>query len=206
MNIVIFGPQGSGKGTQAKMLAERYGIPHISTGDIFREAAKRKDAIGLEVKKVLDEGRLCSDALTNEVVKHRLEDVDCAEGFILDGYPRTLTQAEALDEFSHVDFIIVLEISDEAAVGRLSRRRQCPKCMRITDTSEGIDCIKCGAKLVQRADDTPVLIQKRLDDYHGITQPLLEYYKPQEIVYFIDGEHKPEKVFKNILEVLGDED
>ena len=205
MNIIIFGPQGSGKGTQAKMLADRYGIPHISTGDIFREAAKRKDALGLEVKKVMDQGALCSDALTNEVMKHRLEDVDCAEGFILDGYPRTLAQAEALDEFSMIDSVIVLEISDESAVSRLSKRRQCPKCRRITDLSEGVDCLKCGTKLVQRADDTPELIKKRLDDYHDITQPLLEYYKPRDIVYFIDGEQKPEKVFRNILEVLGDE-
>ena len=205
MNIIIFGPQGSGKGTQAKMLADRYGIPHISTGDIFREVAKRKDALGLEVKKVMDQGALCSDALTNEVMKHRLEDVDCAEGFILDGYPRTLAQAEALDEFSMIDSVIVLEISDEAAVSRLSNRRQCPKCRRITDVSEGVNCAKCGAKLVQRADDTPELIKKRLDDYHEITQPLLEYYKPRDIVYFIDGEQKPEKVFRNILEVLGDE-
>lgn len=205
MNIVIFGPQGSGKGTQAKMLADRYGIPHISTGDIFREAAKRHDKLGLEVKKVLDEGSLCSDALTNEVVKHRLEDVDCAEGFILDGYPRTLIQAEALDEFSHVDYVVVLEISDEEAVSRLSKRRQCPECKRITDVSEGDVCVKCKARLVQRADDTPELIKKRLDDYHDLTHPLLEYYKPQEVVHVIDGEQKPEKVFKDILMVLGDE-
>ncbi len=205
MNIVIFGPQGSGKGTQAEMLADRYGIPHISTGDIFREAAKRKDKIGLEVKKVLDEGSLCSDALTNEVVKHRLEDVDCAEGFILDGYPRTLVQAEALDEFANVEFVIVLEISDQEAVRRLSKRRQCPKCKRITDTAEGSDCVKCGTALVQRADDTPELIKKRLDDYHDITQPLLEYYKPREIVAVINGEQSPEKVFRNILDVLGEE-
>lgn len=205
MNIVIFGPQGSGKGTQAKMLADRYGIPHISTGDIFREAAKRKDKMGLEVKKVLDEGSLCSDALTNEVVKHRLEDVDCAEGFILDGYPRTLVQAEALDEFSNIEFVIVLEISDEEAIKRLSKRRQCPKCKRITDINEGAECAKCGTKLVQRADDTPELIKKRLDDYHDITQPLLEYYKPREVVFVINGEQKPEKVFRNILEVLGEE-
>lgn len=205
MNIVIFGPQGSGKGTQAEMLADRYGIPHISTGDIFRVAAKKNDVIGREVKKVLDDGALCSDALTNEVVKHRLEDVDCAEGFILDGYPRTLVQAEALDEFSHVDFVIVLEISDEEAIKRLSKRRQCPKCRRITGINEGAECIKCGTKLVQRADDTPALIQKRLNDYHELTQPLLEYYKPQEIVSVINGEQKPEKVFRDILEVLGEE-
>lgn len=205
MNIVIFGPQGSGKGTQAKMLADRYGIPHISTGDIFREAAKKNDSLGLEVKKVLDQGALCSDALTNEVVKRRLEDVDCAEGFILDGYPRTLAQAEALDEFSHVDFVIVLDISDKEAINRLSNRRQCPKCKRITDTSEGGVCIKCGTALVQRTDDTPALIKKRLDDYHDVTQPLLEYYKPQDNVFVVNGERSPEKVFKNILEILGEE-
>jgi adenylate kinase len=205
MNIVIFGPQGSGKGTQAKMLADRYGVPHISTGDIFREAAKKHDTLGLEVKRVMDAGALCSDALTNEVVKHRLEDVDCSEGFILDGYPRTLAQAEALDEFSHVDFVIVLEISDEEAVKRLSKRRQCQKCKKITGVSEGSACKSCGAKLVQRDDDTPALIQKRLDTYHELTQPLMEYYRPQEIIHIINGEQSPEKVFKDILGILGDE-
>jgi len=204
MNIVIFGPQGSGKGTQAKLIAERYGIPHISTGDIFREVAKKKDALGLQVKGLLDNGELISDGLTLEIVRHRLEDVDCEEGFILDGFPRTIGQAETLDEFSHVDFVIVLDISDEEAVRRISLRRQCPKCRKITTVDEGDVCKECKEKLVQRDDDIPALIQKRLSAYHDLTQPLLEYYKPQDVVHVINGEQSVEAIFNEIVAVLGE--
>lgn len=204
MNIVIIGPQGSGKGTQAKLLAERYGIPNVSTGDIFRAAIETKTDVGLQIKDLMDAGSMVPDDLTIAVVKKRLDDVDCAEGFILDGFPRTLPQAEALDDFSHVDFVIVLEVSDDEVVRRILDRLQCSKCGRITNKNDGKKCKSCGIVLIKRTDDSKESVGKRLRLYHDVTHPLMEYYRPRDIVKIIDGEQSVEKVFKDILVALGD--
>ncbi|MBD3361241.1 adenylate kinase [Candidatus Woesearchaeota archaeon] len=204
MNIIMMGPQGSGKGTQASLLAERYGIPAISIGEIFREAIKSDSEEGREIQKIIDNGNMVPDELTIMFVKKRLEDVDCAEGFILDGFPRTLPQAKALDEFAKIDYVIVLRISDEEAVKRLVQRRQCPKCGKITSVKEGEKCKQCKIKLVKRKDDTEEAIKKRLEIYHDQTQPLIEYYKPRDIVHIINGEQSIEGIHKEILVALGD--
>ncbi|MBN1644910.1 adenylate kinase [Candidatus Woesearchaeota archaeon] len=204
MNIIIFGPPGSGKGTQARLLADRYGIPHISPGAMFRAAMKSKTKIGLQIKDFMDKGNYVPDDITIAMVKKRLEDVDCAEGFMIDGFPRNLPQAEALDEFAHIDFVIVLKVSDKEVINRLSKRRQCPKCDKITSTEEGEKCRDCKVKLVQRDDDKPQVIKNRLLVYHDLTQPLIEYYKNKDIVRMINGEQSEENVFKDILLGLGD--
>lgn len=204
MNIVLFGPPGSGKGTQAKLLAERYGIPHISTGDIFRAAMKDRSELGLKIAETMKSGSYVSDSISITIVQKRLEDVDCAEGFILDGFPRTLPQAEALDEFSHVDFVIVLNVPDAELIKRISGRRTCSGCNRSTRVDEGEKCRECGAKLVSRSDELPGVIKKRLAVYHDATQPLIEYYKPRNILYVVDGNRPVKEVFKDILLILGD--
>ncbi len=204
MNIIMFGPPGSGKGTQAKKLAERYGIPHISPGAIFREAVKNKTKFGLKIKDLIGRGNFVPDNLTVAMMKKRIEDVDCAEGFILDGFPRTLPQAEAFDEFAHIDFVIVLNVSNKEVVNRLSKRRQCPKCGTITNIKEGKNCKDCKTKLIQRNDDKPEVIKKRLLIYHDLTQPLIEYYRPRDIIHIINGDQSVKRVFKEILLALGD--
>ncbi len=206
MNIIIFGPPGSGKGTQAKRLADRYGIPRICTGEILRESIKKKTELGLKIKNILDAGNYVSDDIAVALVQKRLEDVDCAEGYILDGFPRTLSQAEALDEFSEVGFVLFLSVSDKEVIKRLSKRRQCPKCNKLTNISEGESCKECKVKFIIRDDDDPEVIKKRLIVYHDLTQPLMEYYKPRNLVHVINGEQSEEKVFKELLLALGDDD
>jgi len=205
MRIIMMGPQGSGKGTQAKKLADRYGIPHISMGEIFRSAVKSGSEVGLKIKQIIDAGNIVPDDLTLGFIKKRLEDVDCAEGFILDGFPRTLHQAEALDEITDITHVVVLHISDKESIKRLGARRQCPKCGKITSVNvEGETCRDCKVKFVIRDDDKPASIKKRLDIYHDETQPLIEYYRPRNIVHIVNGEKSVEDVFKEILAVLGD--
>jgi adenylate kinase len=206
MNIIIFGPPGSGKGTQAKLLADRYGIPHICPGEILRDAIKKKTDLGLKIKGLLDSGNYVSDDIAIAMVQKRLEDVDCAEGYILDGFPRTLPQAEALDEFSEVGFVLFLNISDKEAINRQSKRRQCPKCNKLTNISEGERCKECKVKLIKRDDQDSDVISNRLLVYHDLTQPLLEYYKPRNIVHVINGDQSEEKVFKELILALGDTD
>lgn len=204
MNIIMFGPPGCGKGTQARKLADRYGIPHISTGQIFRAVMKDKSELGKKIRDTMKSGNYVPDKITIAVVKKRLEDADCAEGFILDGFPRTLAQAEALDEFSHVDFVIVLEIPDSVAVHRIAERRTCSKCNRPATVKEGNKCRECGGKLIRRPDESDEIIAERLKIYHDTARPLLEYYRPGDIVHVINGNPPVEKVFKDILKVLGD--
>jgi adenylate kinase len=206
MNIIIFGPPGSGKGTQARLLADRYGIPRICTGEILRESIKKKTGLGLKIKNLIDAGNYVSDDIAVAMIQKRLEDVDCAEGYILDGFPRTLSQAEALDEFSEIGFVLFLKVSDKEVITRLSKRRQCPKCNKLTNTSEGEKCKECKVKLVIRDDDDPKVITKRLLVYHDLTQPLMEYYKPRNLVHVINGEQSEKKVFKDLLLALGDDD
>lgn len=181
MNIVILGPQGSGKGTQAALVGKFLGIPHIDVGSILRDEAKKSSSVGVELRKFMDNGLLVPDTLVIPLVKKRLSENDCDKGFILDGFPRTKYEAEKLDEFTNIGRVILLDVSDSVAVKRLSNRLQCEKCGAIyglTVTSQNKDfCNKCGGKLIQRADDTPSAIKNRLKIYHQEIKPVVEHYK-----------------------------
>jgi adenylate kinase len=204
MNIIIFGPPGSGKGTQAEKIAERYGIPHISTGDMFRAAMQQGTDLGKQITERMKKGILISDEITIKLVELRLKETDCTEGFILDGFPRTIEQAEALDEMAEIGFVIVLDVSDEVVIDRIMKRRTCSKCKRPTTADEGDKCKKCGGELVKRSDEKVDVIKHRLVVYHEQTSPLLEYYKPRDIVHIIDGNRPVEDVFKDVIKVLGE--
>ena len=204
MNVIIFGPPGSGKGTQAEMIAERYGIPHISTGDMFRAAIEKKTELGLKIQDILAKGHYVPDEITISLIEMRLKETDCTEGCILDGFPRTLDQAEALDEMVEIGFVIVLDIPDDVVVKRMSHRRNCEKCKRTTNADEGDACKECGGKLVQRDDQKPDVIKKRVDVYNDQTAPLLEYYKPRDLVHVIDGNRPIEPIFQDIIKILGE--
>ena len=203
MNIIIFGPPGSGKGTQAEKIADRYGIPHISTGDMFRAAREKETDFGKQITERMKKGILISDEITIKLVEMRLQETDCTEGFILDGFPRTIEQAEALDEMIELGFVVVLDVPDDVIIERISKRRTCAKCK--SPTNKGDKCEKCGGELVQRSDDTPEGIKKRLAVYKDQTQPLLEYYKPRDITHIIDGNRPVEEIFKDIIKVLGEQ-
>ncbi len=202
MRILLIGPQGSGKGTQAQIVADKYKIPNISTGDIFRDAIARKTELGLKSESYTKKGFLVPDDIVTSLVKERVRQKDCREGFILDGYPRNLNQAKALDKITNLDKVFVLKINDDLAIKRLSMRRQCKKCKTIygafnTPKKRG-KCDKCQGKLIQRNDDKPSAIKKRLSIYHKETEPLIEYYKKKGIVHVINGNQSVAKVFSDI--------
>ena len=208
----MLGAPGAGKGTQAKMIAEKFGIPHISTGDIFRANIKNQTELGKKAKDYLDEGTLVPDELTCDLVVDRIAKEDCAKGYILDGFPRTIPQAEALTKAlakdgGAIDYAIDVDVPDSDIVRRLSGRRVCLKCGATYHTSfnppreEGI-CDSCGEALVHRDDDKPETIQKRLDVYHSQTQPLIEYYHEAGCMYKVDGTRSLEEVFASIFAIL----
>ena len=212
MRIIMLGAPGAGKGTQAKMIAEKFGIPHISTGDIFRANIKNQTELGKKAKAYLDEGTLVPDELTCDLVVDRIANEDCAKGYILDGFPRTIPQAEALTKAlakdgGAIDYAIDVDVPDSDIVRRLSGRRVCLKCGATYHTSfnppreEGI-CDSCGEALVHRDDDKPETIQKRLDVYHSQTQPLIEYYHEAGCMYKVDGTRSLEDVFASICAIL----
>lgn len=196
MKLIIFGPQGSGKGTYASRISPRYGIPHISTGDIFREAIKNKTELGKKVENFLNNGILVPDEITIQVFKERISRPDSKNGFILDGFPRTKEQAIALDGIIKIDAVINLVVPENILLERLASRVTCVNChtiynlLTLKPKKEGI-CDKCGGKLIQRADETPEAIKKRLQQYKEMSAPLLDYYKQQGYVIDI-------KVNKNI--------
>ncbi|MBW3001975.1 adenylate kinase [Candidatus Woesearchaeota archaeon] len=204
MNIIIFGPPGSGKGTQAENIAERYGIPHISTGDMFRAAMEQGTDLGKQIMENMKKGILISDEITIKLVELRLKEADCTEGCILDGFPRTIEQAEALDSMIEIGFVIVLDVPDDVVLKRIMNRRTCSKCKRPTTADEGDKCKKCGGELVKRSDEKEDVIKHRLGVYHEQTSPLLEYYKPRDIVHIIDGNRPVEEIFKDITKLLGE--
>ena len=208
----MLGAPGAGKGTQAKMIAEKFGIPHISTGDIFRANIKNQTELGKKAKDYLDEGTLVPDELTCDLIVDRIANEDCAKGYILDGFPRTIPQAEALTKAlakdgGAIDYAIDVDVPDSDIVRRLSGRRVCLKCGATYHTSfnppreEGI-CDSCGEALVHRDDDKPETIQKRLDVYHSQTQPLIEYYHEAGCMYKVDGTRSLEEVFASICAIL----
>uniref|UniRef100_A0A7C3MMV3 Adenylate kinase n=1 Tax=Dictyoglomus thermophilum TaxID=14 RepID=A0A7C3MMV3_DICTH len=211
--IIFLGPPGAGKGTHAKEISYILNIPHISTGDIFREAIKNQTELGMRVKEFLDSGKLVPDELVWEVVKDRLDTEDCKDGFILDGFPRTILQAELLDKYlneRNADLkVIYLDASDDLVIKRLSSRRVCKNCGAIYNIismppkKEGI-CDICGGELYQRSDDYPEVIKKRLETYYKETQPLIDYYKNRGVMYTIIAEKDREEVLQEILKVVKD--
>ena len=214
MKIIMLGAPGAGKGTQAKKIAEKYGIPHISTGDIFRANIKNQTELGMKAKGYMDQGMLVPDELTLELIMDRFTNDDCKNGYVLDGFPRTIPQAEALtkalaDKNDAVDYAINVDVPDEAIVTRMSGRRACLACggtyhIKFNPTKvEGI-CDACGGELVLRADDKPETVQKRLDVYHEQTQPLIDYYQTQNILKEVDGTLPMEDVFQAIIAILED--
>ena len=213
MKIIMLGAPGAGKGTQAKQIAAKYNIPHISTGDIFRANIKNGTELGKKAKEYMDQGLLVPDELTCDLVMDRIAEDDAKNGFVLDGFPRTIPQAEALTAAlekigQKMDFAIDVDVPDENIVNRMSGRRACLKCgatyhiVAIPPKKEGI-CDACGSELVQRDDDKPETVQKRLDVYHEQTQPLIDYYNKQGILKSVDGTVPMEEVFKAITSILG---
>ncbi len=211
MRLVIFGPQGAGKGTQSEKISEKYGIPAISTGEIFRAAQAGRTALGLKVLEYLNAGQLVPDDVTIEVMKQRLEATDARDGFLLDGFPRSIVQAEALDamldaEGCGLDAALVLEVPEEVSLHRLMGRRACQDCGRNyhVDSPPMNDwtCDRCGGQVVTRSDDNEDTIRKRLSLYHSQTEPLKKYYENKGILRTIDGLGTPEDVFARLATAL----
>lgn len=213
MKIIMLGAPGAGKGTQAKQIADRYEIPHISTGDIFRANIKNNTELGQKAKEYMDQGLLVPDELTCDLVMDRIKQDDCKNGFILDGFPRTIPQAEALDAAldkinEKMDYAINVDVPDENIVNRMGGRRCCLNCgatyhvVTIPTKVEGI-CDRCGNPVVLRDDDKPETVQKRLGVYHDQTQPLIDYYEKQNILKTVDGTKSMEAVFNDITAILG---
>ena len=205
MNIILLGAPGAGKGTQAAVICEKLNIPTISTGNIIREALKNGTEMGLKAKSYMDAGKLVPDEVVIGIVKERLAQDDCANGFILDGFPRTIPQAEALDAMGVViDKVIDIEVADEVIVNRLSGRRVCEKCGRpyhlesLKPKAEGI-CDDCGGTLVQRKDDSFETVKARLDIYHNETEPLKDYYAKQNKLVVVEGQDTVEDTSKLVL-------
>lgn len=208
MKLIMLGAPGAGKGTQAAELKEKLSIPAISTGAIIRNAIKSETQVGIEAKKYIDNGQLVPDDTVIRLLDERLAMPDCANGFILDGFPRTIAQAKALDEKKvDIDYVILLHVDDDVIVERLSGRRECPNCAATyhvvsNPSAKGENCEKCGEALVTRADDTPETISKRLKVYHEQTEPLIKYYeetgKLVTVVGKDDVRHTTEEVFKAI--------
>ena len=213
MKIIMLGAPGAGKGTQAKKIAEVCKVPHISTGDIFRANIKNGTELGKKAKEYMDQGLLVPDELTCNLVVDRIQQSDCADGYILDGFPRTIPQAEALTNALNaidqkMDYAINVEVPDENIIGRMSGRRACVGCgatyhvIYNPTKVEGI-CDTCGEKLILRDDDQPETVKNRLNVYHEQTQPLIDYYNAQGILVEVDGTKNMDDVFADILDVLG---
>ena len=207
MNIVLLGAPGAGKGTQAAKLVEKYGFAHISTGDMLRAAVKNQTPLGLEAKKYMDAGDLVPDEVVIGLVKERLQDADTADGFILDGFPRTSTQAVALDsELSSLerplDAALLVDVDKEVIIKRLTSRRMCRDCGYIGSDADAT-CPKCTGEMYQRDDDNEATVRNRLDVYESSTAPLIDYYRGCELLKEIDGDRDPQVVFDAIVSTLG---
>ena len=213
MKIVMLGAPGAGKGTQAKMIAEQYGIPHVSTGDIFRMNIKNGTDLGKEAKTYMDKGELVPDELTVRILLDRVAQEDCKNGYVLDGFPRTIPQAECLDKAlaemnDSMDYAINIDVPDENIITRMGGRRACVGCgatyhvVNIPPKKEGI-CDRCGGELILRDDDKPETVKKRLDVYHEQTQPLIDYYTKKGIIKDVDGTQQMDDVFNAIVKILG---
>ena len=213
MKIIMLGAPGAGKGTQAKKIADKYQIPHISTGDIFRANIKNGTELGMKAKTYMDQGLLVPDELVVDLVVDRLAQDDCANGCVLDGFPRTIPQAECLDaalaaKGEAIDYAVDVDVPDENIINRMSGRRACVACgatyhiVHIPTKVEGV-CDCCGESLILRDDDKPETVKKRLDVYHAQTQPLIDYYTSKNVLKSVDGTQDMEDVFQAIVDILG---
>lgn len=212
MNIILMGPPGAGKGTQAELIKARYPIPHISTGDMFREAVSNGTELGKEAQKYMDAGKLVPDAVTIGIVEERLAQSDCAQGFLLDGFPRTTFQAEALDQAlqklnKKVEAALNIAAPNETLIERLSGRVSCKECKKVYNLSynppsrTGI-CDICGGEIIQRSDDRGETVAKRLEVYNEQTTPLLAYYSKGGIIHNLDGNRDSSEVFRDVVKIL----
>lgn len=205
MKLILLGAPGSGKGTMAQKLTTELNVPQISTGDIFRKNLKEETPLGLKVKSIMASGALVPDDITIEIVKNRLAEQDCENGYILDGFPRSLVQANALDTFQNIDFAINLDVDRETVVKRLSGRRFCPGCngtFHVSSLENEKVCPHCGGALITRADDSEETVRERQRVYDKTTLPLLEYYQKQGKLLTVDGNGTVEEVYGRILAVL----
>ena len=214
MKIIMLGAPGAGKGTQAKMIADKYSVPHISTGDIFRANIKNGTELGMEAKKYMDQGLLVPDELTVKILLDRVAQEDCQKGYVLDGFPRTIPQAEVLDgELTKlgekIDYAIDVNVPDENIINRMSGRRACLACgatyhiTHVPPKQEGI-CDRCGKELVLRDDDKPETVKNRLEIYHEQTQPLIDFYTEKGVLKTVDGTVPMNEVFDAIVAILGE--
>ena len=214
MKIIMLGAPGAGKGTQAKMIAEKCGIPHISTGDIFRANIKNGTELGAKAKEYMDKGLLVPDELVCDLVVDRIQQADCEKGYILDGFPRTIPQAEALENALNaieqkLDYAIDIDVPDENIINRMSGRRACVECgatyhVLFNPTKVEGKCDVCGESLILRDDDKPETVKKRLDVYHTQTQPLIDFYTERKVLVEVDGTQSMDKVFDDIMKILGE--
>ena len=214
MKIIMLGAPGAGKGTQAKMIAEKCGIPHISTGDIFRANIKNGTELGAKAKEYMDKGLLVPDELVCDLVVDRIQQADCEKGYILDGFPRTIPQAEALEAAlkkidQTMDYAIDVDVPDENIVNRMGGRRACLNCgatyhIVFNPTKVEGKCDVCGESLILRDDDKPETVKKRLDVYHTQTQPLIDFYTERKVLVEVDGTQSMDKVFDDIMKILGE--
>ena len=214
MKIIMLGAPGAGKGTQAKMIAEKCGIPHISTGDIFRANIKNGTELGAKAKEYMDKGLLVPDELVCDLVVDRIQQADCEKGYILDGFPRTIPQAEALENALNaieqkLDYAIDIDVPDENIINRMSGRRACVGCgatyhVLFNPTKVEGKCDVCGESLILRDDDKPETVSKRLKVYHTQTQPLIDFYTERKVLVEVDGTQSMDKVFDDIMKILGE--
>lgn len=209
MKITIMGPPGGGKGTQAEILSEKLAIPHISTGAIIRNAIREKTQLGLLAEDYIEKGQLIPDELAIDMVSHRLREEDCKNGYILDGFPRTLPQARAMDEIGiELDCVLNLVVADDVIVERLSGRRECRACaapyhVKFNPPEKDGVCDKCGGVLISRDDDVPETIRKRLSVYHQETEPLIDFYKEKNLLVNVTGRETIEDTTQEVLQALG---
>ena len=214
MKIVMLGAPGAGKGTQAKMIAEKYGSPHVSTGDIFRANIKNGTELGKEAKQYMDQGKLVPDELTVKILLDRVAQDDCKNGYVLDGFPRTIPQANVLDEAltklgDRIDYAVNVDVPDDNIINRMGGRRACVACgatyhiVYNAPKTEGI-CDNCGKELIIRDDDQPETVKNRLKVYHEQTQPLIDFYEGKGVLKSVDGTADMKDVFAAIVEILGE--
>ncbi len=212
MNLILLGPPGVGKGTQAQLIAKQYAIPQISTGDMFRAAIKQGTPLGKQAEIIIKSGKLVDDSITLGLVKERLQKSDCKNGFLMDGFPRTIRQAEGFeillkDMHQKLNGVIGIAVADAIIIKRLSGRRSCPECNAVYHLETNPPkhdnlCNACNIPLIQRVDDQPETIKKRLDTYRNQTEPLILFYKKKKLLYEVNGNQPIEKVFKDISAVL----